>query len=363
VSERVELETPATPRADLAEFFLRDVPRRRLGTMGAAALLVVCVVCVVCVAAPAKAGEKTSSLSWVELPGAEACGGAAAIARAVEQHLGRSALVSPAKADFSIEGHAERLGARLHAVLVLRDATGAQLGVRELESDDPGCGELRGNVALAVALMIDPDAMLRAPSERAPAPPPPPVVVERVEVPVVVAPPTPWQVAPMASAAIGYGFMPSVAWGALVSATLFPPSFWPVELYGGVWAPQSVSSRPGASTRFTSAFGGIGLCPVHVRGESLTFQLCAATQVGFIDSEPLGFASAKGGSLPTVHLVAEAQMSLALASGVAVRVGASLAAALLRGDFVFDDSAGSQSLFEAPVLAATAELGVAVTLP
>lgn len=357
MSERVELETPATPHADLAEFFPQDVPRRRLGAMGAAALLILCV------AAPARAGEKTSSLSWVELPGAEGCGGAAAIAKAVEQLLGRSALVSPAKADFSIEGRAERLGTRLHAVLVLRDGTGAQLGVRELESDDPDCGELRGNVVLAVALMIDPDAMLHASSERSPSPPPSAVVVERVEVPVVVAPPTSWQVAPMASAAIGYGFMPSMAWGARVATTLFPPNFWPVEFYGGVWAPQSVSSRPGASTRFTSAFGGLGLCPVHVRGESLAFQLCAATQVGLVDSEPQGFASAKGGALPTVHIVAEAQVSLALAGGIAVRAGASLAAALLRSEFVFDDSVGSQSLFEAPVLAATADLGVAVTLP
>jgi hypothetical protein len=65
--------------------------------------------------------DQTSSLSWVELPGAEACGGAAALAKPVEQRLGRAALVSPAQADLSIEGRAEREGDHFRAVLVLAE--------------------------------------------------------------------------------------------------------------------------------------------------------------------------------------------------------------------------------------------------
>jgi len=310
------------------------------------------------------ANGRTSSLSWVQLPGAEACGGAAAIAKAVEERLGRAALVSPAQAELSIEGRAERNGEHFRAVLVLRDSAGVQLGMRELESDGADCSELRENVALAVALMIDPDAVLHPPPQHLPPPPPPPrVVVQRVEVPVVVEPPAPWQVQPAVSAVIGGGFMPGGSVGALVSTTLFPPRFWPVEIYGGVWAAESVAAAAGASTRFTSAFGGLGLCPLHVRRGDLSFQSCAASQVGVVDSEPTGFATAQGGSLPTLHLVVDAHLSLVVAGGVSARAGGGLAVALLRTQFVFDNSDGTQALFNAPLLAATADLGLAVSLP
>jgi hypothetical protein len=326
-----------------------------------------------CVAGRADAAEAhTSSLSWVELPGAEACGGATSIAKAVEQRLGRVALVSPAQADLSIEGRAERVGSRLRAVLVLRDGSGVQLGSREIESEAVDCSELRETVALAVALMIDPDAVLHplpplarpAPSALPPTPPPPTIVVQRVEeAPVAPSPPVPWQVEPAASVAIGYGFLPSVSVGALVSTTILPPRTWPVEVYGGVWAAQRVAAQASASAELTSTFVGLGICPLSARRTELLFVVCAAGQVGVVGSAPTGFLTAHGGSLPTVHLVADAHLSLSLVRSVVARAGGSLAAALRRSEFVFDNAAGAQTLFDASVLAATADLGLAVTLP
>jgi hypothetical protein len=328
-------------------------------TTGGAVLALLCVV-----AGASAASGRTSSLSWVQLPGAEACGGASEIARAVERHLGRAAFVSPAQADVSIEGHAEREGERFRAVLVLRDSAGAQLGTRQIESDVADCSELRENVALAVALMIDPDAVLHPAPQRPPSlPPPPRVVIQRVEVPVDMVPPAPWQVEPGASAVIGGGFMPSASVGVLLGATILPPRFWPLEVYGGVWEAQSVAAHPSGSARFTAAFGGLGLCPLRVRSADLAFQLCGAGQVGVVSSEPAGFVTSQSGSLPTVHLVADAHVSLDVARGVLVRAGGSLGVALLRSEFAFDNSAGTQTLFDPPTLAATADLGVAVTLP
>jgi hypothetical protein len=323
------------------------------------------VVAALCISARAAAADgRTSSLSWVQLPGAEACGGAAAIAEAVEKRLGRAALVSPSQADFSIEGRAERNAEGFRAVLVLRDRAGTPIGTRDLESRVADCSELRENVALAVALMIDPDAVLQTAPAPPPAPPPPPtVLVERVEVPVAVEPPASWQVEPAASLVIGSGFMPSTSVGVIVGTRLRPPRFWPVEIYGGLWGAQSAAAQSGASVRFSSAFGGLGLCPVYARGESLSFELCGAAQVGVVSSAPTGFATSEGGSLPTVHVAVDGHLSLVLARGVSARLGGSLAAALLRSQFVFDDADGSQSLFEAPALAATADLGLAVTLP
>lgn len=323
------------------------------------------VIASLCGAVVARAADgRTSSLSWVPLPGAEACGGAAAIAEAVEKRLGRAALVSPSQADFSIEGRAERNGGGFRAVLVLRDHAGAPIGTRELESNVADCSELREDVALAVALMIEPDAVLHPAPPPPPAPSPPPtVLVERVEVPVAVEPPAAWQVEPAVSFAIGSGFLPSTSVGVLVSTKLVPPKFWPVELYGGLWGAQSAEAQGRASVRFSSTFGGIGVCPLHARGESLSFQLCAVSQVDVISGEPTGFATSQGGSLPTVHLGVDAHLSLIVVRGVGLRLGGRLVAALLRGEVVFDDADGTQSLFEAPMLAATADLGLAVTLP
>lgn len=75
----------------------------------------------------------TSSLSWVALPGAENCGGAGELARIVENRLHRHALVSPSQADTSIEGRLERSGLPpyWHAIVEIRDGTGAVVGSRE----------------------------------------------------------------------------------------------------------------------------------------------------------------------------------------------------------------------------------------
>ena len=390
----------------------RDM-RRRV-TQGAAAFVVLSV------AGGALAGSgRTSSLSWVELPGAESCGGAGAVARAVEQRLGRPALVSPAAAAFSIEGRAERSGAGLRAVLVLRDRTGATLGKRDLESALADCSELREKVALAVALMVDPDAVLlpppqataapaltptppgapagaapalpSAPAGAAPAPPDPTsppepaaapaptvravvdsppsaspgpsAVVERIQLVDDLSPPAPWRVEPTVSAAIGAGFMPSTSVGATLTTTLSPPRFWPVELYGGGWGAQTLAAGAGASARFTSAFGGAGVCPLRAHGAPFSFLMCGAGQVGIVNAEPSGFAVAHAGSLLTLHVMSDAHLSIDLGYGISARVGGSLGIALLRSQFVFERSTGQQSIFDPPWLVATADLGLAVALP
>ena len=173
------------------------------------------------------------------------------------------------------------------------------------------------------------------------------MVDEPVEAPVAPSPPAAWQVEPAANIAIGYGFLPSVSVGALVSTTLLPPRTWPVEVYGGVWAAQRVAVQASASAELTSTFAGLGICPLGARGADMLFQVCAAGQVGVVGSAPTGFVTAHGGSLPTVHLVADAHLSLSLVRSVVVRAGGSLAAALLRSEFVFDNAAGAQTLFDA----------------
>ncbi len=83
------------------------------------------------ISAPAAAADKpaprTSSLSWIRLPGADACVSTQDLARDVEARLRRPVFVSPAQADVSVEGHIEPRapGPGWKATIALRDAKGA----------------------------------------------------------------------------------------------------------------------------------------------------------------------------------------------------------------------------------------------
>ena len=54
------------------------------------------------------AAQRTSSLSWVRLEGADQCIGAQELARRVEERVGRRVFVSASQAELSLEGHVER---------------------------------------------------------------------------------------------------------------------------------------------------------------------------------------------------------------------------------------------------------------
>ena len=56
---------------------------------------------------PATSTKRTSSLSWVRLPGAESCLAASELSTRVEAKLGRAVFVSPSVADLAIEARAE----------------------------------------------------------------------------------------------------------------------------------------------------------------------------------------------------------------------------------------------------------------
>jgi hypothetical protein len=129
-------------------------------------------------AAPSSHAPPSYALSWVRAEGAEECPAAHALAAEVERRLGRP--VFDAKAERSIEVDVMRFGDKYRSDVYVRDASGHALGHRQLESDEPGCGALLSATALAVALVIDPEAAAREPSPPPgkasfePVPPPPP---------------------------------------------------------------------------------------------------------------------------------------------------------------------------------------------
>jgi hypothetical protein len=310
------------------------------------------------------ASHRTASLSWVELPGAEACGGAPAVAREVERHLGHPALVSPTQAELSIEGRVERTDERpqWRAFVQLRDSAGTILGTRELTSDAPGCDELRDSASLAMALMIDPDSSLRAPQPAQPrsatplretAPSPAPVSDRR------------WRIVPAASAAIGVGLMPAPSTGVLTDLSVTAPRFWTAHVFGGVWVPQTEVVQDRATVRFLLASGGLAVCPITTEARRRVYvEVCSGAEFGLLQGQSERFDTSRPTTVSTLRVLAGAHADVRLAGPVDVRTGASVGTALLRSHFVYEDAAGVRhDVFDPPVLSGVAELGLSVVLP
>ncbi|MDH5671832.1 MAG: hypothetical protein OEZ06_06755 [Myxococcales bacterium] len=105
---------------------------------------------------------RTSSLSWVRLPGAESCISTQQLAALVERRIGRRAFVSASQADISLEGRVERKDARWQVTLVLSNRHGTILGERRLQAEGDDCSVLEASLVLVIAIAIDPGATLPA---------------------------------------------------------------------------------------------------------------------------------------------------------------------------------------------------------
>jgi hypothetical protein len=361
-------------------------------------------------APPGQAGAtKTSSLSWVELPGAESCGGAPAVARAVEQRVGRHAIVSPAQADLSIEGVVERIGkasdgggtsdssaiALWQAVVTVRDTTGAELGRREFRSTSPDCAELRDSVTLAISLMIDPDAELRAlppvtprpPTAPAPpsAPAAPPPAPSSLSAPASAAsaalapaspcpapapapapsPLRPWRVEPSAALDVAYGVLPSAAVGLRVGVAILPPSFGALDIFGGFWGSQTVGATAGAAVRIAPAFFGAAVCPLAINAPArLGVRLCIGGAVEVAQDTTRGFQAPQNDAQTAGQVFVSGAVGIPIAEPVGIRLGAQIGPVIGRNRYVFTDAQGApQALFFPPALQASGDVGLILRLP
>lgn len=235
------------------------------------------------------AAARTSSLSWVRLPGAESCVSSQALASSVEAQLERTVFVSASAADLAVEGRAERTEAGWRAVLNVTDDAGRSLGERVVESAEPSCEVLGQTVAVAVSVMIDP---LTAPSpatdEPAPAPEPvappePEVIVRTVRVEVPVEPPAPepprWRVEVDTTLVGAVGLTPTLSLGGMTSIIVEPPDFIPV-LVEGVLIPWSPANTPSGQADFLHFHAGLQLCPLALREGGLALHGCLGADAG-----------------------------------------------------------------------------------
>jgi hypothetical protein len=342
-------------------------------------LLAACLSCWFARPASARADDpasRTSSLGWIRLQGAESCISTQALAQAVEERLGRKVFVSASEADVSVEGHVARASSppRWRATLTIRDATGAELGTRDIDSNGESCSSLDEGVVLVVSLLIDPDAASSppavAPAEPEPAPPPAPpptVVVERQRVLVPVPAPRPddpWRVEVGAGMAASLGLLPAPSLGAKVVAIVEPPRFWGILVSGAYWFGADAEAERGAYADVTLAHAGAGLCPLRLAAWRVSYRICAAVDVGSMRSNGHGFDTQGAEETLSVHATLPNRLALRIAGPLVASVGLDLIFPLARTEIGYRASDGSRRvLFQPSPVAASADLGLGLHFP
>jgi hypothetical protein len=355
---------------------MRGTLKRAVGTLGV--LFWASVVYAQAPAAPLVT-PRTSSLSWIRLPGAEECVATQALARAVEERLGRTVFVSAAQADVSVEGRIEPKAKGWHAVITLRDAGGALLGTRDLAREDKSCDAMREPLALVIAVMIDPDVAL-GPRPAPPSPPPPPaesppppapaptVIVEHERV-YVRAPPkpssAPWRFEASAAAITGLGLVPGAPVGGYIGWILEPPHFIGLEGYAALWPFGSKSTDAGKSAAFQLAYVGGALCPLKLHTDAVHLYGCIGMQLGVWRHDGADLAVPRSAAFrPVVNEAAEGRLSVKLAGPFVLRTGISLVVPIVRDHFVYTRSdSTSGELFRMSLFAMTLDVGVGVIFP
>lgn len=245
---------------------------RLLDRLGAAWLAGGVLVSALLAASPASAQDArgvTSTLSWTRLPGAEACPTVVDVGEAVEALLGRSVLVESRDADRIVEASVAPGAGATPFVASIQVATheGEVLGRREIASRDPACADLAETAALAIALMIDPDAELAPEPEPEPVPEPAPVLGAPTRLTVDLG----------AAGTLAVG--PFVSGAGYLRILLGLDGFVPFGLVG-VLQPFSRAETGAGSVDFTTMLAGVTICPLYFHGPAGSFGACAGIDLG-----------------------------------------------------------------------------------
>ncbi|HEX7664042.1 MAG TPA: hypothetical protein VF407_06025, partial [Polyangiaceae bacterium] len=332
---------------------------------------------------------RTSSLSWIRMPGAESCVPTQDLARDVETRLARPVFVSASQGDVSIEGRIEHRASKWHAIIVMRDAKGATIGTRELDRQEASCDGMREPLALVIAVMIDPDAALAKPT------PPPPVDPNAnasstpnananpnpTPAPIPEAPPpnptpeppkpapSPFHFEASASFLGAAGLTPSFAPGVGVNSLIeFPHVPIAIDGVAAIFLDQDADATASdgrkATTSFTLAYLGGGLCPLRFRSERLHVFGCLVSELGVLRAKSQGFSTTDDKLGVLYNIGVEGRITVRIAGPLAFRAGVSGVVPVIRSPFVYDKGGGqTEQIFQVAPVAATGDVGLGFLFP
>jgi hypothetical protein len=247
-------------------------------------------------------------------------------------------------------------------------------GLRELRSAAPDCRVLDEEIALVIALIIEPGAGLGAPPAPSPAPPrvssAPPRPVAPVAatpapaVPEPLLPPQPWRFDAGAGVAGGVGFLPGVGVAGIAVHAHFTPPHWPaLEVGGALWLPREAGTSSGGGT-FSMGWGSLAVCPLDLTLGASGLRLCLGGALGAIFASPTGLLPGARQEQTVFSPQATFQYRRRLLGPLFASAGLGLLVPTARPSFYFTDLRGQrEDVFQAAPVAGTLELGLGVSFP
>ena len=213
-------------------------------------------------------------LSWVRGDGAGVCPDAGAIEAEVAERLGSNPFAR-APTQF-IEAIVTQKSEGYQVSIAMRGGEGKLLGSRALTSSPGDCRSIATAAALTIAIMIDPDALARAPAPKPPPPAPPAPPPAGARFPA-------GRMAALVGA--GWGFVPGVAPGAGLSATIDVSA--PIAIgVAAVLFPEQRTSPPDDGFAFGLTYGEALGCFLPLAALAPTakprLELCAGGSVGLL---------------------------------------------------------------------------------
>jgi hypothetical protein len=315
--------------------------------------------------APRFAAGTHFSLSWVRLPGAEACSSGKVLSRAVEARLHHPAFGAPSETDITIEGYiGPDASSGFHAVVTLTDAREAMGGKRELSSATATCTDIDPALALAIALMIDPDAAFTATAPSPPTPAPPPKAPSPVKPAAKKPPPPPaFRGGVEAGVVVGFGLLPDTAGGAWVGGSVEPRGLFPLEIGAHLWLDQVASFGQDVQVAFTRMTLGVSACPLGTHIGPFRFAACAGVDAGTL----VGVGAAPHGLLrersAIVDIALRGHADIRILEHVAVRITPALAIPLVRDTFEYRLNGTNEQAFQLSPVGGEVGAGLLVELP
>ena len=306
-------------------------------------------------------------LSWTRGEGADRCPDGASVASSVVTLLqGADPFHSEAPARLSIEASIERDDDGWHARIYDRDSTGALVGARSFDTDEPGCEGVAQASALSIALALNhgalpPPVAVAAPAQAAqPAQPAPPTVAP---VRAVNPPRARRALSVTARGGAAVGLTPDIAplFALHAEGTAYGPLRWMAETF----ATTADSPEAAANYAFRAVGARLGACLEAWKSRVITLEGCAAiTGAGLVltvtraqvDEAPSGLWL--GASIDAVARVTPVRP-------LVIEAGVSGAMPFTRPRFedVVNRGAASATVFESPIVAGTAWIGVGLSIP
>jgi hypothetical protein len=298
-------------------------------------------------AAPAPREQVGAHLSWVRDDGSAACPDAAAIEAEVAARLGDNPFARP-PSQF-IEAIVTRLGDRLQVAIAMRGPDGKLFGSRSLASPAGDCRSIATAAALTIAILIDPDALLRAPP---PAPPPPPPA------PPPPRPPALPRARVTALAVGGWGALPGPAFGAALAGTFDLGAHAAVGLTGGFF-PEQRAAPPNDGFAFGLSYVEAIACIVPLGASArLRWELGAGLSAGLLHAVVDGVTPVNPGERWTFAATQLTRVAIPILRAGVLEAGVELAEPFpRRAFFVEGRPPGMDTVFTQPAVGVTGFVG------